>query len=256
MIASRDTYGVTSVAKAQSKTSSSDKLTGALFLLQFLVFLVTVVVLGSAINWPASLDEPASVVLPLISEQRGPVLLGYSAYMLSALLLIPLAFLTRQVLGGRDHLLLTIAAFVGAASGVLKILGLTRWLFVMPFLSDTYVSPTTSEANRATLEIVYNAFTKYGGGIGENLGVMLFSGGWTVLIAIGILRSRRLPAWAGWFGLVAAAVTLFGFIEVYGINTGPLLTVSGVIWQLWAVTMAALLFFTSSKEAKETPTQY
>lgn len=43
--------------------------TGALLVVQALLLFVPVAILGSAINWPASLSEPPSVVLPLIQAQ-------------------------------------------------------------------------------------------------------------------------------------------------------------------------------------------
>ena len=42
----------------------------AIFLIiEFLLIFAPLVILGAAINWPGSLDEPASVNLPLILEQ-------------------------------------------------------------------------------------------------------------------------------------------------------------------------------------------
>lgn len=62
-----------------------------LLLLQFAAMWGAFFVLASAINRPASLDEPASVMLPMILDQAGPVFAGNASYLLHALLLIPLA---------------------------------------------------------------------------------------------------------------------------------------------------------------------
>lgn len=238
-------------AQSQSATSETtlSSLTGALLLAQFAIFLVALVTLGRAINWPASLDQPASVVLPLIREQRGPVALGYTSYLLSALLLVPIALLLRRVLdtgmGALFGSVLAVSAAIGAAAGVLKILGIVRWLVVMPFLADSYVDPAASATARETVMIVYNALNKYAGGIGEMLGVVLFSGVWTLLVAVVLLRSTTLPRWLGWFGLVAGVVVTAGFVEVFGVTIdGLYLTVSGVIWQLWMIALGVALLRT------------
>ena len=56
-------------------------------LLMFTAFFV----LNSSIDWPASLDAPARVNLPLILEQQGAVTLGYGAYLAYSLLVLPLS---------------------------------------------------------------------------------------------------------------------------------------------------------------------
>jgi len=218
------------------------KATAAILVAQFVVFMVTFGVLGNTINWPASLQDPASKVLPLIKEQSGAVALGYFCYMLSALLLIPASLMLRRLLSQRDTTLVTIMATFGVIAGVLKIFGIARWLVLMPSLADTYLDPTASAATRDTVVVVYNAFNKYAGGIGESFGVMLFSGLWTLLVAIALIRSRQLPKWPGYFGLVAAMALLIGFLSLFGVSLGPVLIISGIIWQLWLVTMAVVLF--------------
>jgi hypothetical protein len=217
--------------------------TAALLALQFALMMVPVVVLGRAINWPASLSEPASVVLPMIVQQRGAVAMGYFSYFLSALLLLPIALLVRRVFAQQDGALLTVATWFGALAAVLKLFGISRWLLLMPALANTYVDPAATPATRDTIAVVFDAFNRYAGGIGENLGVMLFAGVWTVLIALVLLRTPRLPRWLGWTGVAAGLVLLAGFVEVFGVDVGGVyLTVSGFGWQLWLLSLAAMLF--------------
>jgi hypothetical protein len=234
MIASTGTATPTTRAAV---SPNLNRLTGALLLLQFAIFAVALVVLGSAINWPASLGEPPSIVLPLILAQSGSVALGYTSYLASALLLIPIALLVRTGLAERPTTLLTVGAAFGTLAGVLKLLGIARWLVVMPSLAVAYADPAASAATRSSLELLYNAINHYAGGLGEVFGVMLFSGLWTVLVSVALLRSGRFPRWLGLFGLGAGAVLIAGFAEVFGVDFGPaFLTLSGVIWQLWMIS--------------------
>lgn len=216
---------------------------GAMLLAQFAIFMVAFLTLGSAIDWPASLDKPAAEVLPLIREQRAAVALGYTSYFISALLLIPIALLLRPILrsagGQQADGLLGVAAGFGAIAGFAKLLGIGRWLFMMPALADSYAA--AGPGARETLELIYAAFNNYAGGVGENLGVALFGGLWTAGVAVAILRSGALPRWLGYGGAAAALAVLSPLAEVYGVGVGPMLIVSGVIWQLWMIALGGTL---------------
>ncbi len=95
-----------------------DRATAALLFLETLLMIAPIVILGAAINWPASLDEPASVVLPLIVAQSSAVRLGYFLYLLYSVLFWPTALLVVRSVAGRGTpgLLLQLAAGFGAAA--------------------------------------------------------------------------------------------------------------------------------------------
>ncbi|NJR13587.1 MAG: DUF4386 family protein [Phyllobacteriaceae bacterium] len=184
------------------------RLSGLLLLAQFVLMWTAFFILMPAINWPASLDEPPAVILPLIIAQAGPVFAGYTSYALHALLLIPLAITLRATLNMSPVLGATALA-LGVLAGLAKALGIVRWLFLMPSLAAAYVDPATSEAGRAAIAVVYEAFNAYVGGIGELLGVGLFAGSWTVLISMALIRLGGGARLIGFVGFVAAAGLFF-----------------------------------------------
>ena len=136
------------------------RLTALVLICEFLLMTATIVILGAAINWPASLDEPASTVLPAITERRGAVLLGYGAYMLYSVLFLPLAVLLYYVLRKpwAPSPLLTIAVGFGVVSALARALGIVRWLVLMPFLAKVYLDPGASDATRRSVSLLYEAF--------------------------------------------------------------------------------------------------
>lgn len=216
------------------------RLAGGLLLAQFAAMWGAFFVLMPAIDWPASLGEPAAAILPLIAEKAGPVLAGYASYMLHALLLIPLAALLPQALGmgavaGR------LALALGALAGLAKALGIARWLFLMPGLAAGYLDPAATEATRAAIAVVFDAFNAYAGGVGEILGVGLFAGTWTILLSAALLRLGGAARWLGYGGLAAAALLLATLPSVVGVESPLLLTLSGVAWQLWTAALAIWL---------------
>jgi hypothetical protein len=250
LLENRKEQPMTTLNPTYARSQSSDRsfvgaarAAGLLLIAQFVLMFAAFFILGSAINWPASLDEPASVNLPLIVEQAGAVALGYTSYFVSALLLAPIALLLYSLLRDehpRPTLLL--AAGFGVIASFAKLLGIGRWLLMMPFLAQSYVDPAASPATRDAIVVTYDAFNNYAGGVGEVLGVALFSGLWTLLVSVSLLRGMRLaPRWMGYFGLVAAALLLVAVAGGYGLDLGPLLIVQGFAWQFWLLFLGIFL---------------
>lgn len=243
MVTSPTTRTITNTANVSSHTAIY-RIAGVLLLAQFAIFLIPVIVLGNAINWPASLGEPASVVLPLITEQSGAVTLGYFSYMISAFLIIPISVLLYRIFREHAPTLIGISTVMGLISGVMKILGIVRWLVVMPTIAAIYLEPSASAATRDAAAVAFEAFNEYAGGVGELLGVAFFSGLWTSFVAVAILRTGVLPRWIGWFGLIAAFVVIYPFASVFGIEMGTVILVGSVtLWQLWMITTGVVLLF-------------
>ena len=220
-----------------------ERLTAILLIAQFVLMLAALFILGAAINWPASLDEPAAVNLPLILEQAGAVTLGYGSYFLSSLLLAPIALLV-YALGreGDGHVTLLVAAGLGVLASFAKLLGISRWLLVMPVLAQSYIDPAVSDATRAAITVAYDTLNSYSGGVGELLGVSLLSGLWTLLVSTVLLRGSTLaPRWMGVFGLVAGVLLLGSLPAVVGVDVGPIPLIQGFAWQFWLLALG--IFF-------------
>lgn len=129
---------------------------------------------------------------------------------------------------------LSVTVTLGALAGVLKLLGIVRWLVAMPALAASYVSG--GEASQATVAVMYDILNNYAGGVGEALGVQLFAGLWTLLVSVVLFRLPRGRV-LGTAGLVASALLLAGLTELFGTDLGPVLTVSGVFWQVWLLAL-------------------
>lgn len=217
------------------------KLSGFFLLAQFVFMWTAFFILMPAINWPASLGEPPSVILPLILEQAGPVFAGYTSYLLHALLLIPLAVTLRSTLK-MSPIMGTMAVSLGVLAGLAKALGITRWIFLMPGLAVAYTNPDASVATKDAIAVVYEAFNAYAGGLGELLGVGFFAGIWTVLLSVALMRLGGGARIIGIAGLIAAAGLFSTLPSVVGIENPILLTLSGIIWQLWTAVLAVWHF--------------
>ena len=216
-----------------------------LLIIEFSLIFAVLAILGAAINWPASLDEPASVNLPLILAQATGVKLGYFLYMVYSVLIIPVAFvISRMVAGGNQpNTLLNIANGFAIGSAVLRVLGIIRWLIPMPILARIYTDPATSPATREAVAAMYDMLNAYAGSIGEVLGVGFFAALWVGITAFVILRDGTLPRWIGVYGLLSAVALTAGLLEIIEIDAGALLSVNVTMLHFWWLFIAGILLF-------------
>lgn len=210
-----------------------------LILLQFATMWGAFFILAPSINWPASLDEPPAIILPLILDQSGAVFAGYLSYLIHALALIPLAIVLRDALR-LDGAMGQAVIVLGVMAGFAKALGITRWLFLMPSLATAFTDPAASGATQDAIAVVYDAFNSYAGGVGELLGVGFFAAVWTIVISVAALRQ----GWTliSYFGFGSAALLLSTLLSVIGIERPLMLTLSGILWQFWTVALAITIW--------------
>jgi len=202
-------------------------------LAQALLIFVPTVVLGAAVNWPASLEDPASIALPRLADNEGAVRFGYFAYLVySILFAVTIALLARLVEG---HLTLGLRRLIvgfAVASALARSIGIVRWLGPMPELAESY-NAAADESQRYAIASVYDALNAYGGTIGEALGVSLFAAISIGLLSVGLLRSGDIPRWFAVWSVIAALALAAGVTELFGAALGGLLTVTVTVAQLW-----------------------
>jgi hypothetical protein len=211
-----------------------------LSLLQTALFAVPIIVLGRAIGWPASLRLPAADALPLIAAKADAVLLGYGAYLLVSLALIPLAFAlrswlaTRGVMGWWPDAL----AFIGAGAGLFKTLGIVRWLSVMPLLAAEF-ERAGDPVVRQMIALTYGAMNSYAGAVGELLGVQILSGIW--LAAIGQALFSIGKVWLGLFGMLCGGLFLLTGLRLVWPELAAIQGAAAPLALIWFVLLAVML---------------
>lgn len=211
-----------------------------------LLLFVPVFVLGAAIGWPASLDEPATTVMPMILDQEVSVRIGYLIYLAYSVLFFPVVALVGRVIG--DTPVTRVATVFAAMSALARSIGIIRWLSVLPAIAAAFAtSPDVA------LPAVFDAINSFGGAIGELLGVSLFAAASIGLTSWAILRSSALPSWLGAFGLVVTAALLLPWLEIFGLDLGAVITVSTSLLQLWFLALVVRLLL-SARRADERAT--
>jgi Domain of unknown function (DUF4386) len=226
-----------------SSKKSLYTITGWLMIAESLLIFVPLTVLGSAVNWPKSLSDPASKILPLLVQNASAVRFGYLVYLVYSILFGVIALLVARALHDEksDSIWLSIAGGFGIASMITRCLGIIRWLVAMPALATLYTDSTISTATRESIAVVYRALNDYAGSVGEMLGVSLFAGLWLAIVSLRILQTKLLPKWLGFLGLVSATLLAVQLAKLFGVDLGAFISISVSVLQLWFLVMGIVL---------------
>jgi hypothetical protein len=221
---------------------------GALLVSLPLAFNALFFLLARGFDYPAILRRPTADILSRFQAGGVRLKLLWYGFMLTAVLLAPLAVLLGQVLA-RDGLgVVPTAIVIGVLAAVVQFLGLARWPFLVPALARTYHHPASSEASREAAVVAFEAFHRYlGVAIGECLGY-LFTGAWTVLIGVAMLQSSLFQAWLAWPGITIGLVLVLGSLEFVGRFeengwklAGAIVPIAYTAWSLWLIATGLVL---------------
>jgi len=224
---------------------------GVLLIILPLAFNLFFFLLGRRFDYPNILRSPAEVVLSRFQAGGVQLMLLWYGFMLTALLLAPLAVLLGQVLGRDGLAIAPTATVVGVLAAVVQFLGLARWPFLVPALARKYDDPASSDATREATVVVFESFHIYlGVAIGECLGY-LFTGAWTVLVGVAMLQSSVFDAWLAWPGIAIGLALIVGSLEFVGPFeekgwklAGTIVPIAYIAWSLWLVISGLVLLVT------------
>jgi len=219
---------------------------GVLLIVAPLWFNIMFALLGKRFDYPAILRRPADEVLARFRAGGGSLILLWWAFMLSGLILIAAVVLLGQSLGFWG--IVPLAMTIGVLAGLVQMLGLLRWVYLVPPLARAIADPTVGAGQRDASLAVFRAMHQYlGVGVGEHLG-HLFTGTWSVLAGVAVARRDVIPSWLGWVGVVVGAGLIIGSAEFLGPNeehgwrlAGAAIPILYVVWSIWLLAMGIAL---------------
>jgi len=218
---------------------SGNVATAALLVAGAVIVNVAFVGLGSAFDYPDVLGRPAGEVLDLFEQNEAAVIGWFALLAFGAGLLGPIAIGVGRL---SELQSMRWAVRAGIAAAVVQVIGLSRWVVIVPWLSAR-----ASEADRAgdvaTAASVEDNFVTInhilGVVIGETFGYAL-TAAWTLLVILA-LRSQ-LPAWLRWLGVPAAILIATGLFVPIGVaGTDQANFVGYILWSIWLIGLAATL---------------
>lgn len=223
-----------------------DQAAGALLTVAPIWFNVTFALLGKKFEYPGILRRPTEEILERFRAGGSSLILLWWAFMLSGLLLIPAVVFLGQALGFWG--IVPLAVTIGVLAGLVQMLGLLRWVYLVPSLARAHTDGTAGTEQRAANVAVFRAMHQYlGVGVGEHLGY-LFTGIWSGLIGFAIIGRTLLPSWLGWVGVVVGIGLIVCSAEFLGPNeeqgwglAGAAVPFIYVAWSIWLLAMGIAL---------------
>ena len=189
--------------------------------------------LGALFDYPDVLQQPGAEVLASFRDHQVGVMSWFTVLLAGAALMAPIAVGVRRLGSGRSA---SAAMVVGIAAAVVQVIGLSRWLLVIPTVAWQAADPAR-EADAV------DAYERVGFVMGEVIGETfgyLLTALWTLLV----LRSlaKRSPRWFTVLGTGSAVAVLSGVLIPFGVPGTDLANFLGYVgWSVWLIGFAVLV---------------
>ena len=198
------------------------------------------------------LRSPAGSILSRFQAGGLRLKLVWYGFMLTAVLLAPLAVLLGQVLA-RDGLeIVPVTTTIGVLAAVVQFLGLARWPFLVPALAASLRRACTRARRHArrrrscsTPSIATSASPSASASATSSPEPGRFSS------AIAMLQSSAFDAWLAWPGIAVGALLVLGSLEFVGRFeengwklAGTIVPIAYTAWSLWLIIAGAALLWT------------
>jgi Domain of unknown function (DUF4386) len=229
-----------------NKTTMSKKIiyaTAFVLIAEIVTVTVPVAILGSKFNFPDILRQPAANAFVLFRQNQAFILVGYYVFLISALLFIPLSYLLRDIF--KESVAQSASQVLvgcGIATTLFQALGFVRWIFTMPYLTESYFG---NPENQAAVTIVYETLNRYAGmSIGEHLG-FLAMGSWTICLGIIILKHVKCYNPIGLSGICIGLLLIISVAEHFGgaqaLLFGKINFIANTLWTVWVLVIALMI---------------
>lgn len=205
-------------------------------------------------DYPDVLRQETSVILTKFQAGGPGLILTWWAFAILGLPLLIAYIKIGQLLESKVSFVKWVTT-LGVISGVVQIIGLLRWVFVVPVLAQMY-STTTDPSVKSAIEVSFQVIHQFGGVLlGEHLG-QLFTIIWSVMISIAFMKEKIVPNWVNGLGIISSLIYLMAQAEVAAtvIPKFPLWDLAGflgsTLWLVWLI-IVGIIFIKKTPSTKK-----
>jgi len=215
----------------------TERIIGLLLIVGTVLLCVPYTILTVIFEYPQILREDTGMILTKFYTGGTPLIVVWWLFAIMGLPILEAYVLIGQKLE-RKFYFVRWATTLALISGIVQIIGLLRWTFIVPLLAKTYVT-SQNESIRESCKIAFQVVHQYDGVVlGEHIG-QLFTIAWMVIISSAFHQLKLFPKWIIGFGYLAAFVFLLAQAELFAtvIPHFPVWHLAGLIgstmWLIW-----------------------
>ena len=223
------------------------KLTGFFFIIGAILVNIPYTLLIMNFDYPDILRQPTGDILTKFQAGGTSLIYTWLAFAWVGLPLLFGAILLKRILEKENSPFLEMATTIGVIGFIVQVVGLLRWVFVIPVLARLFTDPTTDPVTKAAIPAVFIAVHQYGGVIlGEHLGQFLIII-WMSIISGIIYNSKIFSKWVAYLGWIASAVYILAQTELLAtaIPSFPVIGWAGLygslLWLVWMIVLGVYL---------------
>ena len=223
------------------------KLAGLFFIVGAVLVNIPYTLLIMNFDYPDILRLPTAEILTRFQAGGNALIYTWLAFAWVGLPMLFGAIMLKRILADEQAPFLETATTLGVIGFIVQVVGLLRWVFVVPALARLYTDPSTDSATQAAVAAVFTAVHQYGGVIlGEHMGQFLIIL-WMSMISSIMYKSKMFSKWVAILGWVASAIYLLAQTELLAtaIPTFPVIDWAGLVgsllWLVWMIVMGVYL---------------
>lgn len=223
------------------------KLTGLLFVLGAILINIPYTLLIMNFDYPDILRLPTEEILTRFQAGGNSLIYTWLAFAWVGLPMFFGVLLLKRVLEKENSPFLETATTIGVIGFIVQIVGLLRWVFVVPVIARLYTDPTIDPAAKESLSALFMVVHQYGGVVlGEHIG-QIFTILWAVITSAIMYKSKMFSKWVAWLGWIASAIYLLAQTELLAtiIPSFPVVDWAGfvgsLLWLVWMVVVGVYL---------------
>jgi Domain of unknown function (DUF4386) len=228
----------------------NEKTVGLLLIAGAIGVFIPYTVLTITFDYPDILRQDAGIILTRFHDGGGSLIATWWAFAMLGLPLLIAYILIGQKFEATLGFIKWVTIF-GIISGIVQIIALLRWVFVVPLIANNYVS-AGDPAVKAAAIVSFQTVHQFGGVLlGEHIG-QLFTVVWTVMISYAFIKLRVFSKWVSWLGIAASVIYLMGQAELFAtvIPGFPVWDMAGFIgstlWLIWLLIVGIKFFLSGS----------
>ena len=207
-------------------------------------------ILTITFEYPDILRQDIGIVLTKFHEGGSSLIVTWWVFAIMGLLLLIAYIKIGQLLENRISFVRWVTT-LGVISGIVQIVGLLRWVFVVPVIANNYIAstePMIKEIAKGSFQTIH----QFGGVLlGEHLGQLLTIA-WSIMMSVAFMKLNLFPRWVSWLGIVASIIYLIAQAELFStvIPGFPQWSMAGFIgstlWLIWLIIVGIMFIRTKT----------